>query len=356
MKLSDSSSLFLDTVRGVSSQAVVIGHGLSFVGVYDLVFGIGSPDIQSVAVVFFFFISGFLIANTVMRKKQTSHYSFGEYFIERFSRIYTAFIPSLFFVILVDLIYRSVAEYPHIKYFNLKTVAGNLLMLQDFPVYFNISSLGSGRPFWTLAIEWWFYLAFGWLVLMKASTLKSWTLKLIVLLPLLIVPYFNLKGRGNGLTYIWIFGALASTGLPYLVREKRLKDWLLILAGVIFSILAISRSVRTGRSYDLKFGVYMSLALTLALIYFQRHDLRIKNFLREFIVFLASYSFSLYLIHYSIMDIANALLLDKLSPWLLFALTFMTSNLVAWILAKFTEHKYKTATLYLKVKLLRKVA
>ena len=99
VKLTKGNSIILDLIRGVSAQLVVIGHGISFFGIFKLVQQPNFPSIQNIAVLIFFILSGFLISYSTFRK---SNYGFKQYFIDRFSRIYTAFIPSLLFVFLLD--------------------------------------------------------------------------------------------------------------------------------------------------------------------------------------------------------------------------------------------------------------
>lgn len=95
-KLSSGSSNLLDLIRGVSSQAVLVGHAMIIFDVFEY---FHYPKIQNIAVLIFFLLSGFLITYSTFRK---DNYSFGDYFIDRFSRIYTAYIPAIFFVILCD--------------------------------------------------------------------------------------------------------------------------------------------------------------------------------------------------------------------------------------------------------------
>jgi peptidoglycan/LPS O-acetylase OafA/YrhL len=88
---------------------------------------------------------------------------------------------------------------------------GNIFMLQDYPGFlflpdFSISSFGSARPFWTLAIEWWIYLSFGYLILVFLKKDKLSLLNILILLFFSVVPVFNLIiGRGNGLTTCGIY-------------------------------------------------------------------------------------------------------------------------------------------------------
>jgi peptidoglycan/LPS O-acetylase OafA/YrhL len=62
--LTPATSFALDLLRAGAAQAVCIGHTLSYFGFYPQ----GVPYIQSIAVLLFFLISGFLIATTLCAK------------------------------------------------------------------------------------------------------------------------------------------------------------------------------------------------------------------------------------------------------------------------------------------------
>src|SRR5687768_1318327 len=100
-EINKNSSYAIDAVRGVSAQLVLIGHSLSFFGFYVAYPKL--PVIQNLGVVIFFILSGFLIISTILRKGDD--YNFKDYFIDRFARIYVAYIPALVFVLLMDRIF-----------------------------------------------------------------------------------------------------------------------------------------------------------------------------------------------------------------------------------------------------------
>lgn len=85
-KISQQQSVWLDFLRGISAQLVLLGHLLSFNGIqhrYSL------PLIQNFGVVVFFVLSGYLITQTSILKGR--EYGFKKYMIDRFARIYFSF-------------------------------------------------------------------------------------------------------------------------------------------------------------------------------------------------------------------------------------------------------------------------
>ncbi len=150
-KLDKNESLYLDLVRGVSAQIVVIGHSLSFFSVAPFLHEPNVPWMQNIAVLMFFILSGFVITYTVSLKSSIiNQYSFKEYSIDRFSRIYVAFIPAILFVFAIDFVSSSMGNYTHKPTFNIETFIANIFMLQDYPAFYLMNaecctSFGSAR-------------------------------------------------------------------------------------------------------------------------------------------------------------------------------------------------------------------
>lgn len=172
--LTEKTSLYLDFSRFVLSQLVLIGHAASFFGVMDFFGPPIFPWVQSIAVVGFFWLSGFLICYSTIRKLNRPEYGFGVFFLERFSRIYSAFIPALLFVICIDGLFQIMKPgvYGFYKSYAFDVALGNILMLFKFPVQIlQYPMFGSASAWWTLGIEWWLYMAFGWLLLKDRDVL-----------------------------------------------------------------------------------------------------------------------------------------------------------------------------------------
>lgn len=161
-KLPSESSSLLDFVRGGAAQLVVVGHGISFTGVAPYLKQPNFPWVRNIAVLVFFILSGFLITYSLLGKAKKDDYQYFNYLVDRSARIYATFLPALVFVLFIDFLSIRLSEsgYRYWSAFDVKTFVGNLFLLQDFPGL-PITSFGSARPFWTLAIEWWIYLLSG---------------------------------------------------------------------------------------------------------------------------------------------------------------------------------------------------
>jgi len=340
-KLTESNSIALDLVRGISAQLVVVGHGFSFFGVFKSLQQPNFPWIQNIAVLIFFILSGFLITYSTLRK---TDYNFKYFLADRFSRIYTAFIPALFFVLVIDFISKilSPKEYAYESAYSLQSFIGNLFMFQDFPLFkgiFNlpvITSFGSSRVLWTLAVEWWIYLFFGYLFLVVFKKRLNY-MNILVLGFFAIVPAFNfIDGRGDGLTLFWIFGALvyyfASKNVLQNIRKP-----IIIALFFSFVILASLRIYITMNEYETIFA--FSLAVLLLLLLNLTKDIKFSLFWIKTIKLIASYSYTLYLVHYSILSFIVIYFKDGYNPYFLFVLGFMLSNVISFMIGYYTENK-----------------
>jgi peptidoglycan/LPS O-acetylase OafA/YrhL len=360
-RLSKPSSLLLDLVRGTAAQAVVVGHALSFFGVAQI------PYLQNSAVAVFFLLSGIVIPYSTFRKVEGDpHYSFSSYLVDRFSRIYMGLVPALVFVAALDFLNRSLfgAAYRYGAAYDVRTFIGNLLMLQDHPFQVaairvvadrlslplswiaTVTSFGSARPFWTIAVEWWIYLLFGWVALGGPVRRKHPVLFWVLLLFFLAVPGFNwvLDGRGNGLTMTWGMG-LVILGLLSRLPQGWFKSDAALLAG-FFVTSALARVLRTREAYDPLFVGLLAVSLYFALSDLQgREGTRLPKGIQTAIVFNASFSYTLYLVHYSVLDF----LVNWRGPGMTnVVLGFVLSNLLAFAMYEAFEKHYRALGRQLK--------
>jgi len=342
-KLSEGSSVFLDFVRGVSAQLVVLGHGIYIFGVFPSMQATKFPSIQDIAVLVFFLLSGFLITYSTVRKmSNVSGYGFKHFFFDRFSRIYTAFFFSLIVVALLDFTSQLIdpSVYLYGASFDLQNFIGNMLMLQDYPVFAYmpskiVTTFGSARPFWTLAIEWWIYLFFGYLMLVIFNKKKVKLPQLIVLGFFSVVPLFNLiYGRGNGLTTYWVFGAIA-----YLLMSQNILDrlhrktkWIIAL---LLLLLAGLRIAITMEEYEPIFAFLLALALLFTIDIFK--NFKFSERAIKLIRLNASFSYTLYLVHFSILELGKAHFTETIDPYIIFLGGFIVSNIISLIIGHYSE-------------------
>lgn len=348
LRLSEAASLLLDLVRVFAAQAVLVGHSISYLDIAHFLQPPRAPYIQNIGVVVFFMLSGFSIAYSVRTKTASPSYSFRAYFIDRFSRVFSAYLPCLLLVAAID--FAHILAFPqHYSFayaFDLRTFVGNLFMLQDYPLFpilsrlgmvfggLTITSFGSARPFWTMAVLWWLYMFYGWLRF--ATDLLSRTrmhLYLLVLALLAVVPIYNLEGRGGGLTVVWFFGA----GVEFFWSRghlQRIQPRTLGIASATALTLAGTYAYLVSRNaYDLTFSGLLAVALLLALGWLaantepragERWISHVHSFVRPF----AKYSFTLFLLHHSLIEFLLPLT-SSWNPWTSLFLFVGVSNATA---------------------------
>jgi peptidoglycan/LPS O-acetylase OafA/YrhL len=319
--LSPTQRVYLDLVRASAAMMVLFGHAAHYFWPASFM---AKGWLQGLGVYIFFLISGFLISFSVFVRHGDERYGFREYFIDRFCRIYSGFLPALLFVLLVDAADHLSPRYEWGRDYNPQTWLGNLVMLQDFPLFqvlrrlgvpdspWFIAPFGSARPFWTISIEWWIYMLFGGVVLIWLRRPRGLgALGLLALAAVAIEPaYHFVGGFDQCLTILWIVGMGASFFLIQLRRQaagqsgenrRLLRISLLVAAGSAIAIFARLFANRSGTD-ELQFGLFLASLVFAVLFALGFARLRVPEIAARLIGFLAGYSYSLYLLHHTLLD------------------------------------------------------
>lgn len=330
-QLTQSQSILLDLIRYFLAAVVVIGHGFGFfLGYFDGFFPRVFPHPQSIAVVCFFYLSGFLIVGSQIRQSDSAEGSLGKYLLDRTTRVYVTLIPSLIFVVAVDLSFQklSAANVGLVtNYASLKTFINNLFLIPSMPY-------GTMRPIWSLMYEWWIYLLFGGLYYLKSNRAPA-------LLLILAGTYYTLKVNASGEAgHIWAIWALGGV-CAYLQQKISWTD----LNRYVLDALALLLLTGAGwlyfiskNAYNLPAGIFLALYLFIATNKVSRF-LRLLLPLRVVAKNMAGLSFTLFLTHYTVLTYTKEFL--KLDGWAGLIIGFLISNLVAFLIAYFTEYKLK---------------
>jgi peptidoglycan/LPS O-acetylase OafA/YrhL len=334
----NDTSIALDLLRAVAAQAVCVGHAMVFFGVGDALKPPFAPWMQNIGVLLFFVMSGFLITATLLRNSKNPAYGFGRYFIDRFARIYSGLLPALCFIAVVDWLVAAPELAP---YTTLKTLLANIAMLESYRGVFENSlrwsAFGSASPLWTLAIEWHIYMFVG-----AAFFIATRRGKWLYLIPLALffsqVPYHYLirplqdDGVGYGLSFLWLGG-----GAVYLALSKYSPPrWVSSLA-LCCSILAYAVMVTPGKEYDIL--TYPALIVFVGSVVALTQTTSAMMHFGNAIRIAAGYSFTLYLIHYTVMYSAKSVFSGEGLAWFLYAVA--ASNVIAFLIAFPFEMKHK---------------
>jgi peptidoglycan/LPS O-acetylase OafA/YrhL len=347
----NDTSAMIDLLRALAAQMVLVGHSINFF--YRPWQPSRLPMMQNVGVLLFFVLSGFLITNLLLVKSKNENYGFISFFIERFSRIYTGLVPALILVALVDgyVIFRTGSAEVS-KYHDIKTFFANLAMLQSYrgagAQYDALqwSAFGTASPLWTLSIEWHIYLFVGAIFFMGARP-KS----IPFLIPIAVVfgqtPCFFLFGRlqpdgvGQSLFLLWIGGAYIAT------ISSRCRIWGPVAAALtIASFLWYLHLSHFQHEYRPASYPFLALAILGVLHLSQHSNLSCRNQSAKIIGFFADYSFTLYLVHYTVLTALSFLVPTQGIG--IFLLAIALSNFVAIAVAIFTEMKHRKVSTFLK--------
>lgn len=315
-RIARNSSTVLDLIRVLAAQFVALGHSFWFTD-GSLANPVRYPKYISVAMLStlgFFALSGLLIGYTCLRRANQEDYGFRIYFIDRFARIYSGLLPALLLIFLVNVLHIQIAplhyatNYGALGSLDFSTLVGNILMLQGYPIQaISAPVYGDAFQLWTLSIEWWMYMAFGWLVISLAKgRLLSLPRFIIPMAIFAVVPLSGLFVTGRNLVFIWLLGA----GLAALILNTNITSvlgrW---SVAVVLSALILYRSAQLGTSiygdYFLAVLVVILLSALIGLADNQPKEL-FGHRSRLVIKYMADYSYTLYLVHFSVISLVFA--------------------------------------------------
>lgn len=368
--LRGDSSFLLDFLRVVACQMIVICHTISIYLFYTNRAYEGNQPmwiidgfLASMGVILFFFVSGIVISNSLFSKMNTGNYDFIGYFIDRFSRIYSGLVPCLAFIFIIDLsmiflnsqFYQKMSPSFGSPGLSAGTFLASLLMIQTVP------PLGIPEPpfaeiLWTLNIEWWLYMLFGWAIIYFRKILRLNMKSVLILLALSIFPAYRLLIGPNSLIGIWFFGVLITI---LLIRGKYsafIHKHFRILFGLALALIAIRTAliIYWGiQFYEIIIELLIGCMILLLVINFNDSNIVRSETLKTIIKTMARYSFTLYLVNMVIIGLFFACYdiygLDL--PFLLIlAISLVSTNLIAFVFAYFTEMRYKDLSAYIKNK------
>ncbi|SDS77405.1 acyltransferase family protein [Bradyrhizobium canariense] len=347
-KSTNDTSITLDLLRAIAAQMVCVGHALYFFTEWRP----AGPLMQNVGVLLFFALSGFLIAYTLTERSKNPAYGFWQFFIERFARIYSGLVPALIFVAVLDgaVIYFS-GDPASVPSYSGKIFLDNLLMLEGYRGINLITNLhsavfGSAAPLWTLVVEWHIYMFVGALFFMGAKPrLIPWLIPVALFFGQTSTHFLlgsvQDDGVGRGLFMLWLGGAYvffaARTAIiPYLPAVG-----LTFISAVCYVLLTPPQKEYDFRTYT----VLLIFVFAVVMASQAKHFITSARVV-SIITFFAGYSFTLYLIHYTIFWAIHVL-----SPGdgtMKFICSILLSNGIAAVIASQTEMKHKSLARFLK--------
>lgn len=322
--------LFLDLVRGLSAMAVLVGHSA------NIAWGLGGrPNffyVQSWAVVVFLALSGFLIGGSVQRRVSKGTFTLAGYMKDRSARILVPYLPLIPIVVLGDRLFLGQPpRSPFVASLNdgWGAIVSNALMLQDnwlvqvvdelFGTDLSRRSLGSAAPWWTVALEWWIYIAFACLFAVVAGLTRH-KVSATVAGILALITVMGSSFSGNMLISAWIVGIALAWWDPQLSPRAWRGITVTATGGLLWFLW-----LKPGAVYSFPVVVATSV---MVLAGFKAWSWDVLKPAERPIRFLADYSYSLYLIHFSVL-----VWLAAMSPgtrgWRFILIGFVLGNVAA---------------------------
>ncbi len=372
---------FLDFSRWIAAAIVFVGHlrnplflGYSELAPQDRTMLVKAwyfvTGLHAEAVIVFFVLSGLLVAGVGVERIMASTFDVKNYAVDRFSRLYIAFLPALVVCYLMDIlgsnwlgsvgywdhtqpmIAQKVASEPFETQLSFATLGMNCLMLQSY--WWN--PLGSNQPLWTISTEFWFYVAFGIAgVLIMAKNWKRWMAAAIFL-----GLFFFLGSEFLILIGYWLVGMM-------IVFIPRLGKWSFLPAAVVFSGLLVGARVwqadfdqsmlyRTLKDYT------VAIAFAILIASMRGADIGFFKFTAKVNKFFADFSYSLYLLHFPTMLFLLALIYFgfhlegiatgyspiSLEGRAIYVVVIIAVYVLAWGFSRLTEAKTASVRRYLK--------
>ena len=329
-------------MRGLAALVVFIGHARvvligSLVGAAGLVAvprggagqggGVapaGAAEVTSFgheAVIVFFVMSGFLVGGGAVRAWRSGRWSASDYGIARLSRLWTVLIPVLVLGFVLDHAGYAMAG-PHSIYMGpagqemvfanqgsrmgLGTLLGNVVFVQKILS----TPYGSNSPLLSLSYEFWFYVAFPFLMLLcvPPSTFRT---RAVCLACLVAIGLF--VGQAIALYFLlWLIGVAVELAPRWMSRRVAL---------TVASMGSVAFVVLLGVLYKAKLALgtsdaieALSCGLLCHAIAHLRGDVRRGRFAAA-ASGLAAMSYTLYLVHAPVIAFLANLLMPVWHPW-----------------------------------------
>ncbi|MCK1681768.1 acyltransferase [Bradyrhizobium sp. 147] len=335
----NDTSVALDFMRAAAAQIVCIGHALNFAAIGP------STLLPNFGVVLFFLISGFVIAATLSAKSADPSYGPIEFGIDRFARIYTAYLPALVLIAVAD---YSMAWSGHQlpgDSISLRTLFGNLVLRENMPAWPGVSTFGSAGHLTSVALEFHIYLLVGAVFFLLKARAVWLCIAVIFFVWQIPASYAIATPRTDrALFIVWLVGFAAFYIASATSNHGPLRRAAVPLFAVCFAWWAWHRTDVDAELINIP--ALGAAFLCLVIITQQRSELSAKA--ADLIRFFADYSYSLFLIHLTIIKLVYALPLERK---IAIPIAIIVANAAAVLFALAFERHYRMVASAIKVRI-----
>ena len=351
--LGQNSIAYLDLLRAGAANLVLVGHAVDIFGRKNVV------PAGHIGISIFFLLSGFLILrSSIARIRRPGPYLL-PFIIDRFARIFTAYAPVLILVAFLNSVLVLGEWGQDGVSIGPAALLGNLVMLQNYPVFqvlrdvfgpvLYIRPYNTAEPFWSIPIEFWIYVFFGtgFFGLFMRERLGVLLPVTLGVLSLPVVVWNAAAGGGNGLSLVWLVGAVAaylwSAAWERSARKLQTGLWV-----VGFGLLCfLGRGLKTGWDFQETGMVLCETMVFLGGLSVMEGLPPLPVLIRAPCLFFASYSFSLYLVHNTVVIIAQRYLVEVIGRAALPA-ALVAAHVCAFVSYLLFERHYRQVGAWLK--------
>lgn len=310
---SAAATAFLDILRATAANLVLLSH--IFVVFFD---NQKTYAGRGVAVIILFVLSGFLITRSMLYRVRKPGAHMPAFLADRTARIMTPLVPVLLAIALLNAtVIHTNWSLPGLST-GLVALLGNLFLLLDYPlfrlleiahvdVWWRIRPYNTAEPFWTVAIEFWIYIAASLLVfcVIQRERIRPVYVLLLALISVPVVIWNAADGAGKSLSLVWLVGGMAGFLVVYMGTDgaaARSK----LLAGLIVLTGVASLGARIARHgfdpYDLQ-TAFLMIVIFFGVFLRLNQAQTVWKIPGAVAKFGASYSYSLYLVHNTVLVI-----------------------------------------------------
>lgn len=377
--LTSSQSLFLDFIRFIAAQVVVVAHLLEW-----LYFPFVKPDhknqeffvfsdyliskseiMGAYAVSIFFVLSGLLISKSIFKSYYTTGFNLSDYILNRIARLLPTLLIAVFLSLLIYYIicywglfgFRdyilpdSTVNFPRLSAdIKISTTIATAVFLNGMIGVpgINLGTININGPLWSLSHEFWFYICAG-LLAHGILNKKRWSIILATGFILWQIVFSN---------FIWIIG-LSIWALGVISAQIRWLNGRTIVAFLLLLLSLFVVNIDFGSKLELwnKFilGLSAFLLINSGLVIFDKINLNAPIIKKA-----ASYSFTLYAIHWPLIVLFIGFFGPQFNSWspllktLSYLILFSGINAVAYLISKWSEDTIMWRNLLFRFKTVHK--
>lgn len=349
----DAQRTYIDLLRVMAVNLVVYAHLV-------VIFEMKAPKPYGLGVVMSFLLSGFLIFSTAWARNNKDGTGLTDFLIDRASRIFVPLLPALLLVVLANafFIQRNWGQAGVNE--GVLVFFANLFLFNDYPLFqamskfvdvsaFHVRQYNSAEPFWTIPIEFWTYVMFGLLFFCwyRGEKVSKWFAVIAMIIAVPVFTWNTFAGGGKGLTLVWVLGALFAylwmNGLGLFPRRAMVGA---VMVGIGVIGLGGAAMQNGFLAFRIEQAIFVSVILFGSLLLVSRCS-PVMRLLRIPAGFFASYTYSLFLAHNTVMIVIREN--TSFEPtWGAIALVWVCCQIGAYGLYSISERHYKRVGAWVK--------